>query len=581
MMEKKEKIIVTSAWPYVNNVPHLGTLIGSLLSADFFSRAMKLHGHDVIYVTGSDEHGTPIELEARKRGIDPRELTDQIHAYDYKLFREFNIEFSLYSRTESEIHKEFVREMLLKIYNNGYIFEQTEILPYCPNDKMFLPDRYVEGTCPYCGYDKARGDQCDNCGRLLHPTELINPHCVLCGATPIFKETKNWFIDLSKLEGKLREWLVNHKHMPENVKKYSLSWIENGLKPRAVTRDIKWGIPAPFPGAEGKTIYVWFDALLGYVSATKEYLLYKTGNPDEWKKWWFDQETKTYFFIGKDNIPFHSIIFPAMLIASGDPYVLPYYISATEYLTFKGEQFSKSRGIGVWVDEALEIAPADYWRWTLARMRPEQRDMNFTWKEFYRIVNTELNDTIGNLAHRVLTLIHRKLNGKTPCDPQVGAEEENLLETARRKAWEVVKDYNNVKIRAATEGILDIARAGNQFLNASEPWKKLKTNPREAEGALWTEANILKIIAVTSWPIMPGTAEKLWHMLGIKTELRKEGWKTINEPIEKCVDIPEPQPLFKKLPPDFLEKAEQILEEARKKAKKKRPPVLKEYKVAG
>lgn len=575
------KLIVTSAWPYVNNVPHLGTLIGSLLSADFFARAMKLSGHDVIYVTGSDEHGTPIELEARKHSIEPRMLTDQIHEYDFKLFKEFNIEFSLYSRTESEIHKEFVREMLMKIYNNGYVFEQTDILPYCPNDKMFLPDRYVEGTCPYCGYERARGDQCDNCGRLLHPTELINPHCVLCGATPIFKETKHWFIDLRKLQDRLKEWLINHKHMPDNVKKYSLSWLETGLKPRAITRDIKWGIPAPFPGAEGKTIYVWFDALLGYVSATKEYLTRKTGDPDEWKKWWFDRETRTYFFIGKDNIPFHSIIFPAMLMASGDSYVLPYFISATEYLTFKGEQFSKSRGVGIWVDEALEIAPADYWRWVLARIRPEQRDMNFTWKEFYRIVNTELNDTIGNLAHRVLTLIHRKLDGKMPCEPKIDNEEKKVLEKAKEKAWSVVQKYEEVKIRAATDGILDIARLGNQYLNASEPWKHIKSNKAKASSILWTEAIILYLIALTSWPIIPKASTKLWKMLGQKHEISEAHWSYIDRTPDKCVEIPQPEPLFNKLPEDFLEKADQILEEARKKARLKRPPALKEYKVAG
>ncbi|MCE4615401.1 MAG: methionine--tRNA ligase [Desulfurococcales archaeon] len=575
------KIIVTSAWPYVNNVPHLGTLIGSLLSADFFARAMKLSGHEVIYVTGSDEHGTPIELEARKRGIEPRVLTDQVHDYDLKLFNEFNINFSLYSRTESEIHKEFVREMLRKIYDNSYIFEQTDILPYCPNDKMFLPDRYVEGTCPYCGYEKARGDQCDNCGRLLHPTELINPHCVLCGVTPIFKETKHWFIDLRKLQNRLKEWLANHKHMPENIKKYSLSWLETGLKPRAVTRDIKWGIPASFPGAEGKTVYVWFDALLGYVSATKEYLIMKTGNPEEWKKWWFNQETRTYFFIGKDNIPFHSIIFPAMLMASGDPYVLPYIISATEYLTFKGEQFSKSRGIGIWADEALEIAPSDYWRWVLARIRPEQRDMNFSWKEFYRIVNTELNDTIGNLAHRVLTLIYRKLDRKTPCNPLIEDEEAEVLANARGKAWNVVHSYEEVKIRAATEGILEIARLGNQYLNASEPWKYIKTNRDKATGILWTEANILYLIALTSWPIIPNASTKLWIMLGQKQGISKARWSYINKTLDKCVEIPRPEPLFKKLREDFLENAGQMLEKARKKARLKRPPVLKGYKVAG
>ena len=574
------KIIVTSAWPYVNNVPHLGTLIGSLLSADIFARAMKMDGHDVIYVTGSDEHGTPIELEARKRGIEPKTLTDQIHEYDVKLFKEYELGFSLYSRTESSIHKEYVRDLLLKIYRNGYIIEQTDVLPYCPNDRMFLPDRYVEGTCPYCGYEKARGDQCDNCGRLLHPTELINPRCVLCGAKPVFRETKHWFIDLSKLQDKLKEWLENHPYMPDNVKKYSLSWIETGLKPRAITRDIKWGIPAPFPGAEDKTIYVWFDALLGYVSATKEYLLRKTGNPDAWKEWWFDSETKTYFFIGKDNIPFHSIIFPAMLIASGDPYVLPYMISATEYLMFKGEQFSKSRGIGIWIDEALEIAPADYWRWVLARMRPEQRDMNFTWKEFYRIVNTELNDTIGNYAYRVLRMIHGKLGGRIPSPTDLTSGDREVVGKARDLAWRTVEDYRKTRIRAASEGVLEIARIGNQYLNSSEPWRHVKENKGRAETILWVAANILKMITLTMAPITPAASRKLWRMLGRDDSIEDAGWDEINKDVEPGTPIPEPEPLFAKLPPDFLERVDDIVEEARRKARAKRPPVLKEYKIS-
>ncbi len=574
------KYVVTSAWPYVNHVPHLGTLIGSLLSADIYARYLRLRGHDVVFVTGSDEHGTPIELEARRKGVEPKQLTDAVHEYDVKLFREYNLSFSLYSRTESPVHKEFVREFMMKLYRNGYILSQEEVLPYCENDKMFLPDRFVEGKCPYCGYERARGDQCDECGRLLHPTELINPRCALCGAKPIFKSTRHWFIDLTKVRDKLLKWLREHKELPDNVKKYSLNWVQQGLKPRSITRDTSWGIPAPFPGAEGKTIYVWFDALLGYVSTTKEYFLVKEGDGEKWKEYWFDSETRTLYFIGKDNIPFHAIILPAMFLASHDPYTLPWRISATEYLMYEGQQFSKSRRIGVWIDEALEIAPADYWRWVLARMRPETRDQNFTWKEFYRIVNAELNDDIGNYANRVLSMIARRLDSTIPEPENLEARDREVLEEARRLAWKAVEELDSIHIRKATETILEIARLGNKYLNDRQPWSLLKTSPGESKGVLWVAAAILKMIAHLLAPFTPEAAERLWRMLGQEGSVHEAIWdEELNRDPKPGTRIGSVEPLFTKLPPDFLDRIDEIIEEARIKANSKRPPILREYKV--
>ena len=561
-------------------MPHLGTLIGSLLSADIYARYLRLRGHDVVFVTGSDEHGTPIELEARRRGVEPRELTDAVHEYDVKLFKEFNLSFSLYTRTESPVHKEFVREFMLKIYKNGYIFSQEEVLPYCENDKIFLPDRFVEGTCPYCGYEKARGDQCDNCGRLLHPTELINPRCALCGARPILRSTRHWFIDLSKVRDKLLEWLKKHRELPDNVKKYSLNWVEQGLKPRSITRDTSWGIPAPFPGAEGKTIYVWFDALLGYVSATKEYFLSREGDGDKWKEYWFNRDTKTLYFIGKDNIPFHAIILPAMLLATQDPYTLPWRISATEYLMYEGQQFSKSRRIGVWIDEALEIAPADYWRWALARMRPEARDQNFTWKEFYRIINSELNDDIGNYANRVLSMIDKRLDSTIPDPGDLAGRDEEVLKEARRLAWKAVEELDKINIRRSTEKILEIARLGNKYLNERQPWTLLKKDKKEAEKVLWVSTAILKTITHLLAPFTPEAAEKLWKMLGQEGSVHNAIWdKELDKGPQPGTKIGPVKPLFQKLPEDFLEKIDDILDEARRKANKKRPHLLREYTI--
>ncbi|RLE60065.1 MAG: methionine--tRNA ligase, partial [Thermoprotei archaeon] len=355
------KWLICAAWPYINAVPHLGTLIGSVLSADVIARFLRLKGEDVVFVSGSDEHGTPIEVEAIRQNISPKELTDKYHELVKKLFDLWNISFDNYTRTENPVHIEFVRNFYLNLYERGYIYEKEIEMPYCPRCQIFLPDRFIEGECPYCHYEKARGDQCDKCGRLLEPVKLINPRCNICGERPIIKKTKHWFFDLPKLTDKIRDYIEKNTNLPPNARNMSLSMLKEGLKPRAITRDNKWGIPAPFPGAEGKTIYVWMEAVLGYITATIEYFTRK-GEPEKWKKFWFDSNTKSVYFIGKDNIPFHTIIFPALLIASGENYVLPWTVSSTEYLLFKGEKFSKSRRIGIWIDEALKLFPVDYWR---------------------------------------------------------------------------------------------------------------------------------------------------------------------------------------------------------------------------
>ncbi|MEM4463803.1 MAG: methionine--tRNA ligase, partial [Fervidicoccaceae archaeon] len=453
------KYIVCSAWPYVNNVPHLGTMIGSLLSGDVYNRYLKLKGEESLYVSGSDEHGSPIEVEARKRGVDPKILTDAMHAYVSDLIGKWEIEFSNYTRTHNQVHIEFVRNFMTKLYQLGYLEKKKEILPYCPNDKIFLADRFIEGKCPYCGYEKARGDQCDNCGRLLHPTELINPHCVFCGSRPIYKETENYFFKMQLVRDRLLEWLRNHRELDDNVRNYSLNWVSEGLRERSVTRDISWGVPSPLPGTEGKTIYVWFDALLGYLSSVKEYLE-KNGKGEDFDFWWRDPETRTAFFIGKDNIPFHAIIFPSMLIASGESYPLPWKISATEYLLFQEEKFSKSRGIGVWADEALEILPADYWRFALIRMRPESKDTSFSWVEFYRIINTELNDDIGNLFHRVLSFIWRNYDGVVPSSSYLKDELQEIQPEIATLIERAVDSYERIKLKQASEHILELARLG-------------------------------------------------------------------------------------------------------------------------
>ena len=570
------KIFVASAWPYVNTVPHLGNLIGSVLSADVFARyaRMKYGKENVIFVSGSDEHGTPIEVEAKKRNVNPKDLTDQAHEYDKKLFLEsWKISYDNYTRTESETHKEFVQQFLLRLKN--YIKVEEDEIPYCEYDKLYLPDRFVKGTCPYCGFEDARGDQCDNCGRLLTPKMLINPKCVLCGRTPIFKKTKHWFFDLSAFNKEIEEWIKNSNSMPENVKSVALSWIKEGLKPRSITRDNAWGIPAPFEGAEGKTIYVWFDALLGYISATIEYFK-KKGNEEEWKKYWFGNDVKSYYFIGKDNIPFHAVIFPAMLIASGENYVLPTVIAATEYLLYEGQKFSKSRRIGVWIDEAPYLFDIEYWRFILIRLRPEERDTSFTWREALRIINTELNDDIGNYANRVLSMVNRYFNGELPgiLENKLNEDDKKFINEIKEAPRKMEELFEQGKLKAGSEEILKLAREGNAYLNLRTPWSLIKKDKEEAGSVLTIATNSLRTIAIMLYPIMPSYAEKLYKMLGLN-EIEKEKWDEAGDlKLNKGLKIGEVKVLFTKVELN-AEDIEKKLAEIRKELEKIRPTLLR------
>jgi methionyl-tRNA synthetase len=564
---------VTSAWPYINTVPHLGNMIGSVLSADVFARYLRLRGYEVVFVSGSDEHGTVIEVEARRKGIKPHELTDEAHEYVSKLFKAWYISFDNYTRTESEVHKEFVRDLMMSIYRNGYIEVREQVMPYCEKDRIYLPDRFVVGVCPYCGYEDARGDQCDSCGRLLNPEELITPKCTFCLSRPTFKVTKHWFFRLDKVEDVIKEWLVNHKYLDENVKNFSISWIRQGLKPRSLTRDNEWGIKAPFPEADDKTIYVWFEALLGYISATKEYFK-SLGVEERWRDFWLNNDSGTAYFIGKDNIPFHAIILPAMLVASNEGYNLPTIISATEYLMFEGQKFSKSRRVGIWIDEALEIIPEpDYWRFALIRMRPEGRDTNFSWSEFLRIINSELNDDIGNYIHRILTLIYRFFNGLISKPSTYSDIDLDFLDKIKKTVSRYCEYMDLARIRAASDVVLELARSGNYYLNVKQPWAKIKTDTNDVITTLYLGFLSIYYLGLMLHPIIPNTTRKLFNILNIDINSVKLTPTVVD--IETPHKISKPEPLFKKLDPDFISRIDSIVDEARSRAQSKRPNVLK------
>ncbi len=542
-----EKVLVTSAWPYINVTPHLGNLVGSVLSADVTARYYRLKGADTLMVSGSDTHGTPIEVEAIKQGITPKELTDRNHARVSELFRRWEASFDNYTTTESPVHKEFVQKTLLEIQRNGYIFSQDTQLLYCEHDQRFLPDRFVEGKCPYCGCEKARGDQCDICGKLLEPTLLLEPYCVICKNKPVVKTTKHWYIDLSKLAEPLSEFLKENQQLPINVKNFSLNWIKEGLKPRAVTRDIEWGIPAPFKGAEGKTIYVWVDAVLGYVSATIEQCQ-QMGQPEKWRDWWFNKTAKTLYFVGKDNIPFHTIILPALLLASGQGYNLPYNVSATEFLQFRGQKASKSQRVGIWIDEALEMFPVDYWRFFLIATRPESKDTNFTWGAFAEKINADLNDTFGNFIHRTLSFIASKFEGQIPEAPKLDADDQALLESVKEKVAQAAKEIEDGWLQSAANTLIAIARSGNQYLNTKEPWNLMKTDKEKAGTIFNVAAQIVKCCAVVSEPFMPQTAQQLWQTMQLPG--RVCNWTDAFVPVEVGHKISKPQPLFHKVETD-------------------------------
>ena len=540
------KWIVCSAWPYVNTVPHLGTFI-HLLSADIFSRYLSLKGEDVISVTGSDEHGTPIEVEAIKKGVPPKQLTDEYHAAICSLLDEYQIQFTNYTRTENPVHTRFVQEFYLRVYDNGYIFSETVNLPFCSRCGRFLPDRFVEGTCPHCGQENARGDQCDSCGRVLDPLELKSPRCAFCGTTPSVKSSKHWFFDLPKFADALSQYIDSSSQLPDNARNFSKRWLKEGLKPRALTRDNRWGIPAPFPDAEGKTIYVWLEAVLGYVSAAVEWAE-KNGRPEDWKRYWFDKETKNVHFIGKDNIPFHTIVFPALLLATKDPYVLPWQVSSTEFILFDNKKFSKSHRIGVWMDEALRVAPSDYWRYVLIALRPETKDANFTWKEFQARINADLNDALGNFIHRTLTFIKNNFSGLLPTPGEFDERDKAVLARLRESPKTAGMNLDQCKLREGLSVAIDLAREGNLYLSESEPWHTIKREPVRARTTMFICGQLVRSLAILLAPFMPTTSESIWSQLGLQGGVTTANWHEAGE-----IGLPEghvlgdPTPIFKKI----------------------------------
>ena len=551
--------LVTSAWPYSSVTPHLGNLVGSILSADVIARYLRLKGHEVIYVSGSDEHGTPVEIEALKANLPVQEFADKNHNKIKNLFERWSISYDNYTRTENPVHIKFVQDFYLQLQRNGYVYESEEEVHYCEKDKRFLPDRFVEGECPYCGFKNARGDQCDSCGRPLEPEKLINPICVVCHSSVHLKKTKQWFFDLPKLKDEVKAYLYrNDIHLSDIARSFSQKLAEEGLKPRSLTRDSKWGIQAPFEGAEAKTIYVWMEAVLGYVSATIEYFE-KKGEPDGWKPFWLNKETMSAYFIGKDNIPFHTIILPGLLIGTREGYNVPTAVDSTDFLMFEGQKFSKSRRVGIWIDEALQVAPADYWRYVLLSLRPENGDVNFKIDLFTEKVNSDLNNSIGNLINRTIVGFEKFCTGRLEEQPQVRVDVNTFIESIIRRHTEIGVLYERFKIQQAVKVTMLQAEEGNRFLNEKEPWKLFKEDKDQAISIAYSLMRLIRMLAVELYPITPSISESLWKNLNEKEDILSVGWEGVKEDFSYPLQVKRFPPLFRKiLREEIISKLEQL-----------------------
>ncbi|MFA5066119.1 MAG: methionine--tRNA ligase [Dehalococcoidia bacterium] len=543
-----DNILVAVAWPYANGPLHLGHVAGAYLPADIFARYHRLRGNSVLMVSGSDEHGTPITLRAEQEGIPPSELATRYHKEFLESWQKLGISFDLFTTTDTDNHAAVTRAIFLKLLEKGYIYKGSMPQAYCPSCRRSLPDRYVEGTCPHCNYNAARGDQCDNCGHTLNPSDLIDVRCRTCSSTPRFENAEHFFFKLSAFEEQLRKWVKDKDFWRQNVQKFTLGFLEGGLKDRAITRDIEWGVTVPQPGFEKKRIYVWFEAVIGYLSASREWASLQ-GDNDAWKRFWTGQN-RAYYFIGKDNIPFHTIIWPAMLMGYGD-LSLPYDVPANEFLTIEGKKLSTSRNWAVWVSDFLQRYDPDPLRYYLSINMPETGDMDFSWHEFLRKNNDELVATYGNLVHRVLSFNHRNFNASVPEPGDMDEAGNALLQKARNALEQVGGQLDHCHFKEGLKIAMALAQDVNRFLDDTAPWKMIKQDRQAAGRSVYTAIVALSALKTMLYPFLPFTSQKLHSYLGFEGEISNTGWNLqIPQPGRA---LPQPQALFTKLEDSLVE----------------------------
>lgn len=537
-----ERIYIGVAWPYANGPLHLGHIAGAYLPADIFARYHRSKGNEVLMVSGSDQHGTPITVRAEQEGKSPREIATRHHQVFLSSWESLGIKFDLFTTTGTKNHARVVQDFFLRLLDKGYIYRDVMNLPYCPGCQRYLPDRYIEGGCPYCDFGEARGDQCDNCGKLLNPTDLISPRCRLCGSSSNIRCSEHFFLRLSAFRDELLAWVREQNHWKQNVINFTLNILEEGLKDRAITRDIDWGVAIPLPDFEGKRIYVWFEAVIGYLSASKEWAQLK-GEEDRWASFW-QKGIKSYYFIGKDNIPFHTIIWPAMLMGYGG-LNLPYDVPANEFLTLEGRQLSTSRNWAVWLLDYLERYDPDPLRYFLSVNMPQNGDTDFSWREFIRRNNGELVATYGNLAHRVLSFTYRNFDGCVPAPGELDGASEALLRRAEADLDLVDRLLYQCHFREGIKQAMSLAQEANRYLEEKSPWKVIKEDREACATALFVSLSVLSCLKSILYPFLPFSSQKLHHLLGFAGFIEGERWGF--HPLSPGQKLAPPEPLFAKL----------------------------------
>ena len=554
-----ERIFIGVAWPYANGPLHLGQVAGCYLPADIFARYHRIKGNEVLMVSGSDSHGTPITIRADREGVTPDEVVDRYHAQFLESWERLGISFDLYTSTHTENHQQVVHDFFRVLLDRGYIYTGYTLLAYCPECGRFLPDRYVEGTCPNCGFPRARGDQCDRCGRTLDPQDLLEPRCALCGTTPEFRESEHFFLKLTAFQQPLLEWVSQQTHWRPNVLNFTRSYLEDGLKDRAISRDISWGVPVPLAGYEGKRIYVWFEAVTGYLSAAMEWA-HRTGSNEKWQDFWKDPATKSYYFIGKDNIPFHTIIWPAMLMGYGD-LNLPFDVPANEFLSLEGQKFSTSDNWAVWLPDYLERYDPDPLRYLLSINMPESSDADFSWSEFVRRNNEELVATYGNLVNRVLTFTYRNFDGRIPTPGPLNELDEGLVQSAQTTMEDVDRNLYHCRFKSALGRAFSLAQETNRYLDHRAPWHSIKTDPQDAATTLWVAIRVINCLKVLLYPFLPFSAQKLHQFLGLAGRVEDDRWdfNQVMESVKAGQPLQQPTPLYTKLDLAVVEEETQRL----------------------
>lgn len=560
------KVCICVAWPYSNGPIHLGHLAGSLLPPDIFSRYNHLIGNEVLMVSGSDQHGTPITVSAEKHGMTPEAYADKYHEINKKAIEDMGIEFSLFNKTHCPTHFEVVQKIFTDLKDRGYIYPKETNQYYCPKCQRFLPDRYVEGVCPKCGAEKTRSDQCDNCGTTFEPGDLLEPYCTLCGSTPEIRPTEHFFLKLSAFTDRLKEYVADKDYWRSNVKTFTKNWIDEGIHDRAITRDMSWGVPIPVEGWEDKVIYVWFEADIGYLSASVEYSR-MIGKPDYWEAFWKDPEVKSYYFIGKDNIPFHSIIWPSILMGEGG-LNLPYDIPANEYLMFSGGKLSKSRGGAIDVPSVLKSFDADQVRYYLSVNMPDTHDSDFTWEDFETKVNNELVAALGNYYHRCLSFTKKNFG----TIPEAGEGLEEVRAEIEKALDEYRECLSHCDFKKGIKVVMELARFGNRFFDAAKPWALVKEDRDRCGQVLNSNLMLVKALSIMAWPFMPRSSERIWGFLGFDGGLEQAGLDAVFEPLPVGQELREPVPVYRKVELKMEEEKKQETPKEVKQEKKQEKP---------